>query len=145
MKHPKLMIAAAFAATNVIAVAPALAMSTMSMNNLPAERTQGQVTYRTGGIGEAEAAAMRHAEASYPLSLEFVQRAKPADEFLANVEVTIADHGGNTTLTTSSEGPFLLARLPDGRYTVKATENGKTETRQVTVASGKPEHIVFTW
>jgi hypothetical protein len=142
MKHPKLMIAAALAASNAIAVAPALATS---MNNLPAEQTHGQVTYRTGGIGETEAAAMRHAEANYPLSLEFVRRAKPTDEFLANVEVTIADHGGNTTLTTSSTGPFLLAKLPDGKYTVRATENGKTETRHVTVASGKPERIVFSW
>jgi hypothetical protein len=48
-------------------------------------------------------------------------------------------------LRTFSDGPFLLAKLPDGKYTVTATENGKTETQHVTVAAGKPEHLVFAW
>ncbi|HTP48072.1 MAG TPA: carboxypeptidase-like regulatory domain-containing protein [Casimicrobiaceae bacterium] len=115
------------------------------MSNLPPEETHGVVTYRTGGVGGTEAAAMRRAEASYPLSLEFVQRAHPKNEFLAYADVTITDHAGNTLLKTFSDGPFMLAKLPDGRYIVKATENGKTETRQVTIAAGKPEHLVFTW
>ncbi len=88
---------------------------------------------------------MKRAEAKYPLSLEFVQRAKPRDQFLANVRVTIKDPLGNTTLETVSGGPFLLAKLPDGPYTVTAEKNGKVETRHVIVAAGKPEHLVFAW
>ena len=142
MKYPRLTLVAALAAASMLASDAALAMS---MSNLPPEETQGAVTYRTGGIGLTEADAMRKAQSGYPLSLEFVRRSKPTDEFLANVDVTIKDHSGSTTLQTFSDGPFLLAKLPDGKYTVTATENGNTETRHVAVAAGKPQHVVFAW
>ena len=141
MQHRTFALAAAFAAANMLSGA-ALAIP---IRNLPPEETQGAVTYRTGGIGHAEAAAMQQAEANYPLSLEFAERAGPKNWFLANVEVTIKDDHGKTELKTFADGPFLLARLPDGRYTVTATDNGKSETRHITVAAGKPEHLMFTW
>ncbi len=142
MRHPTLTLAAALAATNLFATGTALAMP---MSNLPPEETHSAVTYRTGGIGQAEASAMKSAEAQYPLSLEFVARAEPRNEYLANVEVTIKDDRGNVELKTFSDGPFVLAQLPNGRYTVTATDNGKSETRHVNVAAGKPEHLVFEW
>jgi len=143
MQHRRLTVAAAIVAANLVAIAPALATS---MSNLPPEETEGAVTFRMGGIGSIEATAMRQAESRYPLSLEFAERAKPKDEFLANVEVTIKDHDGKTMLRTFSDGPFLLASLPDGNYTVTAVrEGGQAQTRQVTVASGTPEHLVFEW
>lgn len=141
MQHSKLALAAALAAASIV---PGVALA-MPIQNLPPQESQGAVTYRTGGIGQSEAAAMRQAEKSYPLSLEFAERAGPKNWFLANVEVTIKDQHGNTALQTFSDGPFLLARLPDGHYTVTATDNGKSETRQITVAAGKPDHLVFVW
>jgi hypothetical protein len=134
--------AAALAASGLVAANAVLAMP---IANLPPEETQGAVTYRTGGIGQSEAAAMKQAEKSYPLSLEFVATAEPRNWFLANVEVTIKDSKGETTLQTFSDGPLLLAKLPDGRYTITATEDGKSETRRVNVAAGKPERLVFEW
>jgi len=141
MQPRTLALAAALAAASMLSGA-ALAMP---IRNLPPAETQGAVTYRTGGIGQSEAAAMRQAERNYPLSLEFAERAGPKNWFLANVEVTIKDQQGNTELRTFSDGPFLLARLPDGHYTVTATDNGRSETRHITVASGKPEHLMFMW
>jgi len=142
MQHPKLTVAVVFAAANMFVIGPVLAMS---MSNLPPEETQGAVTYRTGGVGETEATAMRQAESNYPLSLEFIQRAHPRNEFLAYVDVTIRDHAGNAMLNTYSDGPLLLAKLPEGSYTVTATDEGKTETQHVTLAAGKPQHLVFAW
>ena len=142
MQHPRLAIAAVITAANLLATGPTGAAT---MSNLPPEATQGAVTYRTGGVGESEAMAMRHAEAKYPLSLEFVQRAYPKDEYLAYADVTIKDHAGNTMLKAMSDGPYLLAKLPNGHYTVMATENGKTETRHIVVAAHKPDHLVFVW
>jgi len=142
MRHPRLALAAALVAANMVSTGTALAIP---IQNLPPEETQGAVTYRTGGIGQSEAAAMREAEANYPLSLEFVERAGPKNWFLANVEVTIRDHRGTTELKTFSDGPILLAKLPPGRYTITATDNGKSETRHVTVGSGKPERLLFAW
>jgi len=142
MQDLKLTVGTAIAAVGIAAAGSALAAS---MENLPPEQMQGAITYRSGGIGEAEASAMRHAESHYPLTLEFVQRAHPRDEFLANVEVTLNDPTGKTTLQTVSDGPLLLMKLPDGKYTVTASENGRSEVRQVTVAAKKPERVVFEW
>lgn len=117
----------------------------MEMDKLPPEKTQGSVTYLTGGIGKDEAAAVKAAESTYPLSIEFVQRAKPKDEFLANVDVTIRDHAGKVALKTETDGPFLLAKMPAGKYTVMAKTNGKTITRNLTIAESKPEHLMLVW
>jgi hypothetical protein len=137
-----LSLAAALAAVGLVAANSALAIP---IRNLPPEETQGAVTYRTGGIGQSEAAAMKQAENNYPLSLEFIAKAEPRNWFLANVEVTIKNSKGATALKTFSDGPMLLATLPDGRYIITATDNGKSETRRVNVAAGKPQHLVFEW
>ena len=141
MQQRRLALTAALVAASVFS-GTALAIP---IQNLPPEETQGAVTYRTGGIGQSEAAAMQQAEKNYPLSLEFAERAGPKNWFLANVEVTIKDQHGNPALRTFADGPYLLARLPDGRYTVTATDNGRSETRQITVAAGKPDHLFFLW
>ncbi|HEY4999745.1 MAG TPA: carboxypeptidase-like regulatory domain-containing protein, partial [Usitatibacter sp.] len=83
--------------------------------------------------------------ARYPLSLEFVEHAKPRDEYLADVDVTILEPGGAIALEAISDGPFLLAKLPDGKYTVHAEHDGKIETRQVNVSSKNPRQVIFEW
>jgi hypothetical protein len=135
-------LAAALAASSVLVAGAAIGMTSA---NLPAERFQGSVAFLTGGIGQDEAAAMRTAEAQYPLSLEFIEHAQPRNEYLSDVSVTIRDRSGNDMLQAYTDGPFLLAKLPDGRYTVSATHAGKTETRHITVAANKPEQVVFSW
>ena len=142
MAYARIVIVAALAGASIAAAGTALAMP---ITNLPPEESQGAVSYRTGGIGEAEARAMRLAESQYPLSLEFLARAKPRDEFLAYVQVTIKDKDGKTALDTYSDGPIALVELPDGKYTVKVTDEGVTRVRQVTIAPGKPQHLVFEW
>ena len=42
-------------------------------------------------------------------------------------------------------GPFVLARLPSGKYTVTATDEGRTKTRNVVIAANKPERLTFEW
>ena len=133
------------ATTVVFAAASALAAGAALATALPQEQSQGPVTFLSGGIGKDEALAMKHAEAKYPLSLVFVEKAKPRDEYLASVAVTIKDGKGNTELQATSEGPYLLAKLPDGKYTVTAEHDGKTERRHIVVASAKPKQVVFAW
>ena len=142
MKQNRLSLVSIFTMMGVFACSSAFAMSA---GPLPPEKTQGQITYITGGVGSDEAAAVKQAESKYPLSLEFVQHAKPRDEFLANVDVTIRDQAGKTALKTTSDGPFLLAKMPNGKYTVTAEEEGKTITRHFTVAANKPQHLVLAW
>ena len=123
----------------------AMPATAMSMANLPPEQMQGPVAYRTGGVGHDEAAAMQRESSRYPLTLEFVKHATPKDEYLANIDVTIRKADGGTEASLVSDGPFLLARLPAGKYQIVASDNGMTKTRDVVIAANKPERLVFDW
>jgi hypothetical protein len=35
--------------------------------------------------------------------------------------------------------------MPAGKYTVTATENGKSFTRHMVITKGKPEHVEMIW
>jgi energy-converting hydrogenase Eha subunit F len=146
MNRTKRMLSALFVAS--LFAAPAMgAGDDVVPGPLPPEQTQGQVTYITGGVGQEEAAAMRMQAPRFPLSLEFIKAAKPNAEFLSGVNVTIKDQQGKTVLSTISDGPILLARIPPGRYTVTATAQDQVEAKQrnVVLAERKPERIVFEW
>ena len=112
---------------------------------LPAERHQGGVAYVSGGVGKKEAEAFKHAAGRFPLALEFVKRAGMHDEFVAGIDVKLIDRHGKTVLSTKSDGPFLLARVPTGRYTVAASYDGKPLKRQVVVQSKAKQPVVFEW
>lgn len=45
----------------------------------------------------------------------------------------------------TAAGPFLLAKLPAGRYSVDATLAGKTMHERVVVKAGHPAKAVFLW
>ena len=141
MKRITCFTLAAFSVAG-LAATPAAAIPA---SDLPAPKVQGDVTYLTGGVGSDESAAMRKAEAQYPLSLEFVEHARPRDEYLAAIDVTITGPHGGTELKAQSDGPFLLAQLPAGRYTVRAEHDGVAKTRHVSVAGDKPQRLVFEW
>jgi len=132
---------AAAAIAGLVAAAPA---NSMAMSSLPPEHVQGTVAYRTGGIGHDEAVAMRKTESQYPLSVEFLKHATPV-EHLASVDVTISDAQGTTDLSAVSVGPYLLAKLPAGKYTIAATHSGQTKSRGFVIAANKPEHLTFEW
>jgi hypothetical protein len=112
---------------------------------LPPEHTHGAVTYRSGGIGQEETQAFEAAAKHYPLSLAFVIKHRPRAEFTSNVHVTISDAQGQSVLDTHSDGPFLLAKLPAGRYTVTAERGRQAQTKTVHVVTHKPAHLVFQW
>ena len=113
---------------------------------LPPEQTQGGVTYVSGGIGQEESQAFEAVAAQYPLALEFAIKHAPRAEYTANVHVVVTDAQGTRVLDTHSDGPFLLAKLPAGHYTVTAERHQQTLTRTVHVANNhKPTHVMFLW
>jgi len=131
----------------LLAAPPAFAVVAQqdAADRLPPESTQGTVHYVSGGIGRDESMAFRNAEHRYPLALEFAVKAKPRDEYTAGVKVQIRDAKGHTVLDTVSDGPFLLAQLPQGRYEIRATQAGKTLERHADVVDRKPRHVGFVW
>ncbi len=113
---------------------------------LPPLKTHGEVQYVTGGIGESEYVALRQAQCKFPLALEFVRRAGDHhDTYVADVDVVIADGDGAVVLQARSDGPYLLANLPDGDYAVRATYFGHTLERAVRVAAAASARVAFVW
>jgi hypothetical protein len=141
MKAKTSMMAAAIAASGLALSLNAFAAPA---SYLPPTHRQGDVSYLSGGIGINESDAIKHVAKAYPLELEFVLKAKPKAEYLANIKVQIENAHDKTMLKTTS-GPFLLAKLPAGKYMISANRDGKVIHRQVEVAASGHQRVVFEW
>lgn len=118
-----------------------------SPDALPPVQTKGDLAWVSGGIGESQAKAFEHASTRYPLTLEFIVKpeAKGAKaEFTAAVPVTVTGAHGKALLSATSQGPFMLLKLPHGRYTVIAEHRGRKIERHVVVGQGH-HRVVFEW
>jgi hypothetical protein len=115
------------------------------ISSLPPAKAQGPVSYVSGGVGDDQADAFKQAAPSYPLELLFAQKGTPKDEYLADVKVTIRDNSGEVLLDTTTDGPFLLAKLPSGNYRIDADYAGQVKHQSVDVQSGKHQRKVFVW
>jgi hypothetical protein len=118
------------------AVAAALAVS----GALAAEKqaAPASVEHVSGGVGADELARLTSQEHRYNLKLVFTLN---EGNYLADVNVVLTDARGRRLLEHLAPGPLLLARVPPGRYTVSATYEGKTVTREVRV--GERLHTVY--
>ena len=112
---------------------------------LPPLRTQGEVQYVSGGVGESAFESFRQARSKFPLAVEFIRKAAEHDTYILDVDVEVTDRQGKSALTVRTDGPYLLATLPSGEYTVKATYFGHTLERRVRVAGHASARVVFVW
>lgn len=131
--------AAAFLVTSMAYLSPVAAREPLE------EKTQGAIRYATGGIGADEVAAFKAAAPQYPLELLFAQKASPNDVYLADVRVVVKSTSGRVLLDTVSGGPFLLARLPPGKYRIEADSDGVVKQQMVEVRAGEHRRVVFVW
>ncbi len=103
-----------------------------------------EVVFVSGGIGYCESQAMQNASKEYPLELVFVQKTISHESYLAEIPVKITDAKGNLVLDTVTKGPYLLAKIPAGRYTVTANLYDEVKTHHLTIAK-KHQRLVFVW
>jgi hypothetical protein len=143
MKISGMMVSLVLAVALFGAVLPidALSADPMPMHNMHA----GDISYLTGGIGSSEAESMREAAKDYALEIVFVQKLKEVEEFIADVKVQIQDRQKNTVLDVTTEGPFLLVNLPNGKYVITAEFNGDTKQKKVNIDAKKHQKVVFWW
>ena len=105
---------------------------------LPPVQHQGSVQYVSGGIGLDESEALKAAAKDYPLALTFAAQVGGKADYVADVTVAIHDGQGKPVLRATSEGPYMLVKLPAGDYKVSATYKGQTQERQVAVRAPAP-------
>jgi hypothetical protein len=100
-----------------------------------------QARVLSGGVGAGERERLAQEARDYDLKLVFTST---KGAYLADVPVQVMDGKGHVVADAVSQGPWMFVDLPHGNYTIKATFDGKSETRKVTV--GKSQKVVqFRW
>jgi hypothetical protein len=113
------------------------------LSGLPPEiKTDQGITYVSGGIGLDERETLRRMGQHYDLRLSFAEK---AGNYLSDVEVVIKDAGGKTALEAISQGPWFLAKLPTGQYTIQASMKGKTHQQVARVIAHGQTSLYFYW
>jgi hypothetical protein len=100
------------------------------------------IAYVTGGVGTDEQQALRKVGRADDLQLVFARR---DGDYLADVAVTITGAGGKQVLKTVSDGPWLFAELPPGRYAIAAEFDGQLRRQVAQVAPGRQRRLYFNW
>lgn len=107
-------------------------------------RAENGITYLCGGVGTAEAEAMKRAARDYDLMVTF---AASNGAYLADVNVDIADARGRSVLQTNCDAPIMLVSFEQGgNYRIKAEANGHAVTRNAQVRTGsKVQTVSMAW
>ena len=79
------------------------------------------------------------------VSFRFLAREEGHEVMLTDVHVTIADPVRGTLVDTVSNGPFLVAFVPAGRYEVAASYEGKVRRMSLTIARAEPRNVALYW
>jgi len=137
-------IACAIAASAALAASAAIPPA--YLDHLPAEQmAPGGVVYLTGGKTLEEGNSVRRAAQEYPLELVFHEKDGAGKRDLYDNPVVIRDaDSGKVVLAGRTDGPYFLARLPKGRYTVTTHWDSWTFTRPVTIGEER-QRVVFEW
>ena len=90
---------------------------------------------------------MRVVEPRWPAVFEFSVKDGKGAAFAADVVLTVRDAQGNAVLDqVHSAGPYLMARLDPGRYTVEAVLAGQKIQREISIRGpGTSIKSVFEW
>ena len=100
------------------------------------------IPFVTGGAGADERADLQAKEKDYNLK---IVAAATSGDYLADVWVVIDSAAKKGLLETKMEGPILLAKLPAGTYTIKATYGPSTQTQTVNVPGQGLRETAFRW
>jgi hypothetical protein len=65
--------------------------------------------------------------------------------YVSDVQVKVADASGRTVIDDTSNGPWLMAKLPPGSYTATATYNGAAMTQRFSVGKSGVRTATFRW
>lgn len=120
-----------------------IAAAAMATATLPAHAlSEGEDAYGnhfvSGGVSNDELRELQSRKDGHQLSLV---TASERGAYLAGVLVRITDSSGNTALETEMDGPWLLADLPPGSYSLEAVFEGQTKRGQLKVPANGSQRV----
>ena len=142
---PRSTRVAAMAAAALLAASLHGAVLAQAEGALPPVQKSGAVEYLTGGVGLDESTAIKSASGQWPLSLVFSVQADARAQFASDVKLEIRDAKGALALDVTASGPYLLARLAPGGYSLRATLAGKTLERKLRIKAGSSARVELVW
>lgn len=93
----------------------------------------------SGGVGEASRIAIEEVQSQYNTKFVFTGE---RGIYLADVKVSIRDKDGLEVVNGVSDGPFMLAELKPGKYTVEAEASGFNKKRTITAGNSLKTHQI---
>jgi hypothetical protein len=127
------------ALTCALVALPAAALAAGS--NLPVEiQTAQGIKFYNGGAGLDERSKMPQI---YPLKVVLVTA---GGLYLNDAEIVISATGGKEIFRARADnGPWLVADVPPGSYSLKASLEGRTSASSVRVTAGKNAVVTLRW
>ncbi|NUZ04283.1 hypothetical protein [Piscinibacter koreensis] len=135
---PQLLVAALLAASALAARAqPA---SDPGAPPPPTVQRAGNIEYVNGGGGTETRDAIARLEPGFTLKVVF---SEATGAFTVADRLAIRGNGGEV-LSIANAGPWVLVKLPVGRYTLDASAGGQTQQKTVTVGN-KLQTVNWSW
>jgi hypothetical protein len=119
-----------------------LVMSAVALAALPVMVQAADVPHISGGIGSGEREELRTKEPDYNIK---IITAMTSGDYLSGVVIVIESVTKEPVLETTMTGPILLAKLPPGSYTIKATTHSRTLTQTVAIEAQGLKQVDFRW
>ncbi|MFO1424519.1 MAG: carboxypeptidase-like regulatory domain-containing protein [Candidatus Competibacteraceae bacterium] len=105
-------------------------------------QTYQGIRFASGGIGLSGRDEVRALSLQFNLQLMFAMQG--SGNYLAGAQVRILNSHGVVVLDATSEGPYFLAQLPPGNYTVEVSALGQTQ-RQTARIGQQQSRLSFFW
>jgi hypothetical protein len=134
IKYLLLLVALHVGISGAYAVTPAAGL---------VQEAESGVSYANGGIGDEQREELKAIRKDFNLELTFA--AKRTGEFVADVDIHIENTSGKEMLDVSNMGPQFLAKLPAGTYRIKATYQGKSQTKTISISKHGIKDLYFYW
>ena len=100
------------------------------------------VSYLSGGVGDEERDRILSIGKDFNLKLVLATR---SSAYLSDVNIVIVDGRGQRRLDVKSDGPLFYAKLPAGRYRIKAAANGVLLQESVDVTAQGQRTVNLRW
>ncbi|HEX4331963.1 MAG TPA: hypothetical protein VH040_07485 [Usitatibacter sp.] len=141
----RILLSAVLASASTAVFSSVAALPPAYRAYLPAEQHQGDVSYISGGLSRQQADSIKRASQDYPLELIFRQDVNGKPKDLYDVPLQIRnDATGKVVFDGRSAGPYFIARVPKGRYTVTAHWDNWNFSKDLAIGDAR-DRVIFAW